>query len=101
MISRSTPRLRTSSGTRHHGAADLKRHRLVSYVGDLLSYPELDVRDEIAPEGSTAFESSNLVTQLKATRRAPGCACCRLRVGAESGLSGCCRTRCASRAHSG
>ena len=69
------------------GLADLKRHRLVSYVSDLLSYPELDVRDEIAPEGSTALESSNLVTQLKATRAGAGlCVLPAFAVGAESGL---------------
>jgi DNA-binding transcriptional LysR family regulator len=69
------------------GMGDLKSHRLVSYVGDLLSYPELDVRDEIAPEGATAFESSNLVTQLKATRAGAGlCVLPAFAVGAESGL---------------
>ena len=67
--------------------ADLRRHRFVSYIGDLLSYPELDVRDEIAPEGRTALESSNLVAQLKATRAGAGlCILPAFAVGAESGL---------------
>jgi DNA-binding transcriptional LysR family regulator len=69
------------------GLTDLKQHRLISYVSDLLSYPELDVRDEIAPEGATAFESSNLVAQLKATRAGAGlCVLPAFAVGAESGL---------------
>jgi DNA-binding transcriptional LysR family regulator len=67
--------------------AGVREHRLVTYVGDLLSYPELDVRGEIAPEGSTALESSNLVTQLKATRAGAGlCVLPAFAVGAESGL---------------
>ena len=66
---------------------DLKQHRFVSYVSDLLSYPELDVRDEIAPGGSTALESSNLVAQLKATRAGAGlCVLPAFAAGEESGL---------------
>lgn len=69
------------------GVADLRQHRLISYVGDLLSYPELDVRDEIAPEGATALESSNLVAQLQATRAGAGlCVLPAFAVGAEGGL---------------
>lgn len=75
---------------RHEGIAalaDLKRHRFVSYIGDLLSYPELDIRDELAPGGCTALESSNLVAQLKATRAGAGlCVLPAFAVGAESGL---------------
>jgi DNA-binding transcriptional LysR family regulator len=68
--------------------ADLQQHRFVSYIGDLLSYPELDVRGEIAPEGRTALESSNLVAQLKATRAGAGlCMLPAFAVGAESGLT--------------
>jgi DNA-binding transcriptional LysR family regulator len=45
------------------------------------------VRDEIAPEGRTALESSNLVAQLKATRAGAGiCMLPAFAVGAESGL---------------
>jgi DNA-binding transcriptional LysR family regulator len=75
---------------RHDGIAtpaDLKQHRFVSYIGDLLSYPELEVRDELAPGASAALESSNLVAQLKATRAGAGlCILPAFAVGAESGL---------------
>jgi DNA-binding transcriptional LysR family regulator len=70
------------------GKADLEAHRFVSYIGDLLSYPELDVRGQIAPQGRTALESSNLVAQLKATRAGAGlCMLPAFAVGAESGLT--------------
>jgi DNA-binding transcriptional LysR family regulator len=70
------------------GKADLQAHRFVSYIGDLLSYPELDVRGQIAPQGRTALESSNLVAQLKATRAGAGlCMLPAFAVGAESGLA--------------
>jgi DNA-binding transcriptional LysR family regulator len=48
-------------------ADDLKRHRFVSYIGDLLNFPELDFLQHVAPDGATSLESSNLVAQLKAT----------------------------------
>ncbi|MFN3945667.1 MAG: LysR family transcriptional regulator [Allosphingosinicella sp.] len=47
--------------------ADLSGHRFVSYIGDLLNFPELDFLQHVAPNGATALESSNLVAQLKAT----------------------------------
>ncbi len=53
-------------------SADLKGHRFVSYIGDLLNFPELDVLQHIAPEGSTSLESTNLVAQLKATLAGAG-----------------------------
>lgn len=53
-------------------AADLGGHRFVSYIGDLLNFPELDVLQHIAPDGSTSLESSNLVAQLKATLAGAG-----------------------------
>lgn len=52
--------------------ADLNRHRFVSYIGDLLSYPELDGLQHVAPDGSVAIESSNLVAQLRATLAGAG-----------------------------
>ena len=52
--------------------SDLPHHRFVSYIGDLLHFPELDVLQHVAPEGTTALESSNLVAQLRATRAAAG-----------------------------
>lgn len=54
------------------GLDDLRRHRFVSYIGDLLHFPELDFLKDVAPEGCTALESSNLVAQLKATLAGAG-----------------------------
>ena len=51
---------------------DLASHRYVSYIGELLSFPELDVLQHVAPDGATALESSNLVAQLKATMAGAG-----------------------------
>ena len=48
-------------------APDLKGHRFVTYIEDLLHFPELDIVRHVAPEGRTALESSNLVAQLRAT----------------------------------
>ncbi len=52
--------------------ADLSGHRFVSYIGDLLTFPELDFLQHVAPDGSTSLESSNLVAQLKATLSGAG-----------------------------
>jgi DNA-binding transcriptional LysR family regulator len=52
--------------------ADLSRHRFVSYIGDLLHFPELDFLHQVAPQGSTSVESSNLVAQLRATLAGAG-----------------------------
>jgi DNA-binding transcriptional LysR family regulator len=66
---------------------DLKRHRFVSYIGDLLNFPELDFLKDVAPEGSTALESSNLVAQLKATLAGAGlCVLPAFLAGEEAGL---------------
>ena len=54
------------------GVADLGGHRFVSYIGDLLYFPELDFLKDVAPNGCTALESSNLVAQLKATLAGAG-----------------------------
>lgn len=51
---------------------DLSRHRFVSYIGDLLHFPELDFLHQVAPQGSTSVESSNLVAQLRATLAGAG-----------------------------
>jgi DNA-binding transcriptional LysR family regulator len=51
---------------------DLTGQRFVSYIGDLLTFPELDFLQHVAPNGSTALESSNLVAQLKATLSGAG-----------------------------
>jgi DNA-binding transcriptional LysR family regulator len=52
--------------------SDLSGHRFVSYIGDLLTFPELDFLQHVAPDGSTSLESSNLVAQLKATLAGAG-----------------------------
>lgn len=51
---------------------DFAGHRFVGYIGDLLSFPELDFLQQVAPEGSTSLESSNLVAQLRATLAGAG-----------------------------
>src|SRR5919112_513492 len=48
-------------------AEDLFRQRFVSYIGELLHFPELDFLQHVAPGGTTSVESSNLVAQLRAT----------------------------------
>jgi DNA-binding transcriptional LysR family regulator len=53
-------------------AEDLSGHRFVSYIGDLLHFPELDFRRHVAPDGISAMESSNLVAQLRATLAGAG-----------------------------
>jgi DNA-binding transcriptional LysR family regulator len=53
-------------------AADLPQHRFVSYIGELLHFPELDFLQHVAPGGTTSLESSNLVAQLKATLAGAG-----------------------------
>ena len=52
--------------------ADLCRHRFVSYIGDLLTFPELDFQQHVAPDCATSLESSNLVAQLRATLAGAG-----------------------------
>lgn len=53
-------------------ADDLRQHRFVSYIGELLHFPELDFLQHVAPGGATSLESSNLVAQLKATLAGAG-----------------------------
>jgi len=53
-------------------AEDLQRHLFVSYIGDLLHFPELDMLQHVAPQGVTSVESSNLVAQLRATLAGAG-----------------------------
>ena len=53
-------------------AADLSAHRFVSYIGELLHFPELDFLQNVAPGGTVSLESSNLVAQLKATLAGAG-----------------------------
>lgn len=66
---------------------DLPGHRFVSYIGDLITYAELDFLQQVAPGGSTALESSNLVAQLKATLAGAGlCVLPAFLAGQEPGL---------------
>jgi DNA-binding transcriptional LysR family regulator len=53
-------------------AADLRSHRFISYIGDLLNFPELDFLQQVAAGGATSIESSNLVAQLRATLAGAG-----------------------------
>ena len=66
---------------------DLSRHRFVSYIGELLHFPELDFLQHVAPGGITSVESSNLVAQLKATLAGAGlCVLPAFLAGKEEGL---------------
>lgn len=47
-------------------AADLARHRLIGYIGELLFTPELDYLPQIAPGLSAQIRSANLLAQLQA-----------------------------------
>jgi DNA-binding transcriptional LysR family regulator len=66
---------------------DLFRHRFVSYIGELLHFPELDFLQHVAPGGTTSVESSNLVAQLRATLAGAGlCVLPAFLAGGEDGL---------------
>lgn len=68
-------------------ADDLEAHRFVSYIGELLHFPELDFLQHVAPGGATSLESSNLVAQLKATLAGAGlCVLPAFLAGEEPGL---------------
>ncbi|HEX8258546.1 MAG TPA: LysR family transcriptional regulator [Allosphingosinicella sp.] len=68
-------------------AADLEGHRFVSYIGELLHFPELDFLQHVAPGGATSLESSNLVAQLRATLGGAGlCVLPAFLAGEEAGL---------------
>ena len=66
---------------------DLSRHRFISYIGELLHFPELDFLQHVAPGGTTSVESSNLVAQLRATLAGAGlCVLPAFLAGEEEGL---------------
>ncbi|HEX8194161.1 MAG TPA: LysR family transcriptional regulator [Allosphingosinicella sp.] len=68
-------------------AVDLGAHRFVSYIGELLHFPELDFLQHVAPGGTISLESSNLVAQLKATLAGAGlCVLPAFLAGEEAGL---------------
>lgn len=67
--------------------ADLSGHRFVSYIGELLHFPELDFLQHVAPGGATSVESSNLLAQLRATLAGAGlCVLPAFLAGEEKGL---------------
>jgi len=69
------------------GTDHLCRHRFVSYIGDLLTFPELDFQQHVAPDCATSLESSNLVAQLRATLAGAGlCVLPAFLAGEEQGL---------------
>lgn len=51
---------------------DLKAHRFIGYIGELLHAPELDYLRQLDPDIAPAIESSNLVAQLRATLAGAG-----------------------------
>jgi DNA-binding transcriptional LysR family regulator len=53
-------------------AEDLRNHQFVSYIGDLLTFPELDFLHHVVPTCTTFLESSSLVAQLRATLAGAG-----------------------------
>lgn len=68
--------------------ADLVDHRFVSYIHDLLHFPELDVLRHVVPDGAASLESSNLVAQLRATLAGAGlCVLPAFLAGEERGLA--------------
>jgi DNA-binding transcriptional LysR family regulator len=68
-------------------ARDLGVHSFVSYIGELLHFPELDFLQHVAPGGATSVESSNLLAQLRATLAGAGlCVLPAFLAGEEKGL---------------
>ena len=68
-------------------AAELSGHSFVSYIGELLHFPELDFLQHVAPGGATSVESSNLLAQLRATLAGAGlCVLPAFLAGEEKGL---------------
>jgi DNA-binding transcriptional LysR family regulator len=52
--------------------ADLRKHRLVGYVGDLVISPTLDYANEIAPGWQAGFQVSSALGQTSAVRSGAG-----------------------------
>ena len=66
---------------------DLNEHSFVSYIGELLHFPELDFLQHVAPGGAVSVESSNLLAQLRATLAGAGlCVLPAFLAGEEKGL---------------
>lgn len=51
---------------------DLRRHRFISYIDDLIFTRELDYLGEVATGIDAAFQSSNLFAQMHAARAGLG-----------------------------
>lgn len=55
-----------------HSPADLKEHRLIGYIEDMIFTPELDYLPLVEKDLKTNFASTNLIAQLNATRAGAG-----------------------------
>jgi DNA-binding transcriptional LysR family regulator len=55
-----------------HSLAELRKHRLVGYVGDLVISPTLDYANEIAPGWQAGFQVSSALGQTSAVRSGAG-----------------------------
>lgn len=53
---------------------DLRRHRFIDYIDDLIFTAELDYLDEAARGARAAFQSSNIIAQMNAARAGAGLA---------------------------
>jgi DNA-binding transcriptional LysR family regulator len=53
-------------------AADLREHRHVAYVPDLLFAPSLDVRAELGLDGTRTFQCASVLGQMEAVRSGMG-----------------------------
>jgi DNA-binding transcriptional LysR family regulator len=49
------------------GLSDLKEHRFINYIDDLIFTSELDYIDEVVPGAQSNFQSSNIIAQAHAT----------------------------------
>lgn len=52
--------------------ADLRRHRFINYIDDLIFTRELDYLDEVAAGVGAAFQSSNIIAQMQAAQAGLG-----------------------------
>jgi DNA-binding transcriptional LysR family regulator len=52
--------------------SDLKNHRFVNYIDDLIAINELDYLDEVSKDVSATFQSSSIIAQANATASGSG-----------------------------
>lgn len=57
-----------------HEANDLKRHRFINYIDDLIFTAELDYLDEAVRGARATFQSSSIIAQMNAARAGVGLA---------------------------